>query len=86
MLPPSETPDHKFVFSEVTTSMVLTHLKSLDVRKSAGPNNSSAKFLKEVADEIAVPLTRLFNFSLQHGTFLLLGNSQASPQFIRPGL
>ena len=69
MLPPSETSDHGFVFSKVTTSMVLSHLQSLDIRKSAGPDNLSARFLKEVADEIAVPLTRLFNFSLQHGTF-----------------
>ena len=66
---PPETFDHWFVFSKVTTSIVLLHLQSLDIRKSAGPDNLSARFLKDFADEIAVPLTRLFNFSLQHGTF-----------------
>ena len=37
ILPPSETSDHGFIFSKVTTSMVLSHLQSLDIRKSAGP-------------------------------------------------
>ena len=58
-----------FVFSEVTTSTVLSHLKSLDIRKSAGPDNLSARFLREVAYEITPPLTSLFNFSLHHSTF-----------------
>ena len=70
-LPRSEQFDNNdvFSFSDVTTSTVLSHLKSLDTRKSAGPDNLSARFLKDIAHEIAAPLTSLFNFSLQHGTF-----------------
>ena len=69
MLPPSDQSDDVFVFSEVITSTVLSHLKSLDIRKSTGPDNLSARFLREVAYEITAPLTSLFNFSLHHGTF-----------------
>ena len=68
-LPPSNHSDDVFLFSEITTSTVLCHLKSLDTKKSVGPDNLSARFLMEVAYEIAAPLTSLFNFSLQHGTF-----------------
>ena len=71
VLPPSEQfdDDDVFLFNDVTTSTVLSHLESLDTRKSAGPDGLSARFLKEIAYEIAAPLTSLFNFSLQHGTF-----------------
>ena len=71
VLPPSEQfdDDDVFLFSDVTTSTVLSHLESLDTRKSAGPDGLSARFLKEIAYEIAAPLTSLFNFSLRHGTF-----------------
>ena len=35
------------------------------MRKSTGPDDLSSRFLKEVANEIAEPLTSLFNYSLQ---------------------
>ena len=38
-LSPSEQFDDVFLFSGVTTSTVLSHLKSLDTRKFAGPDN-----------------------------------------------
>ena len=44
VLPPSDQSDDVFVFCKVTTSMVLSHLKSLDIRKSAGPDNLPARF------------------------------------------
>ena len=47
------------------SSTVFAHLSSLDVRKSTGPDDLSSRFLKEVASEIAEPLTSLFNYSLQ---------------------
>ena len=56
----------KFMFAMVYESTVFTHLSSLDVKKSTGPDQLSSQFLKEVASEIVVPLTNLFNYSLQH--------------------
>jgi len=54
----------RFIFAEISESLVLLYLNSLDVKKSTGPD---AKFLKEIADEIAAPLAMLFNCSLQSG-------------------
>ena len=57
----------RFTFAEISESLVLLHLNSLDVKKSTGPDGLSAKFLKEIANEIAAPLAMLFNCSLQSG-------------------
>ena len=43
-------------------------LQHLDTQKSTSPDEISAGFLKEVATEIAEPLTCLYNFSLQSGS------------------
>ena len=56
----------KFMLPMVDDSTVFAHLSSLDVKKSTGPDQLSSRFLKEVASEIVVPLTNLFNYSLQH--------------------
>ena len=45
--------------------MVFKHLCSLDVSKSTGPDGLSAYYLKEIAVEIVVPLTYLYNKSVQ---------------------
>jgi len=37
-------------------------------RKLTGPDRISAKFLREVAPEIAESLTYIYNFSLQSGS------------------
>ena len=47
--------------------MVLSLLNKLDVRKSVGPDGISARFLKEVAESVAAPLTKLYNKSLETG-------------------
>ena len=54
----------KFMFAMVNDSTVFAHLSSY--KKSTGPDQLSSWFLKEVASEIVVPLTNLFNYSLQH--------------------
>ena len=56
-------------FSEISVSSVLSHLQSLDPKKSTGPDGLSARFLKEIAVEIASPLTQLYNISLLTGAF-----------------
>ena len=65
VLPACDTGD--FSFDRITVSTVLSHLSTLDVSKSTGPDGLSAAFLKEVANEIAVPLTNLYNQSLLDG-------------------
>ena len=43
-------------------------LQHLDIQKSTGPDGISARFLREVAVEIAEPLTYLYNYSLKSGS------------------
>ena len=39
-----------FYFRPVSVSLVKSHLKSLNITKSTGPDNLSVRFLKEIAD------------------------------------
>ena len=57
---------NKFMFAKIDYATMLTHLSSLDVLKSTDSDYLSSRFLKEVASEVVVPLTDLFNYSLQH--------------------
>ena len=45
------------------------NLLSLYITKSTGPDNLSARFLREIADQlqVVIPLTDLFNNSLKTG-------------------
>ena len=74
VLPACDTGD--FSFDRVTVSTVLSHLSTLDVSKSTRPDGLSAAFLREVANEIAVPLTNLYNQSLLDG-FIPVGWKQS---------
>ena len=58
-----------FRFCTIDQSRVSFLLKNLDEKKSVGPDGLSARFLKEVSDEIVDPLTKLYNKSLQTGVF-----------------
>ena len=59
--------DDCFLFDELPVSVVLSHLNTLDVTKSTGPDGLSARFLKAISNEIAEPLTQLYNDSLRSG-------------------
>ena len=59
--------DNCFNFNMISVLTVLSHLTSLDVTKSTGPDGLSARFLKEISNEIVEPLTRLYNESLCTG-------------------
>ena len=61
----SENISDQFMFNQIDNSTVFAHLPSLDVRKSTGLDDLSSRFLKEVANKIAEPLTSLLNYSLQ---------------------
>lgn len=67
VLPDNNISGAGFSFDDISVDTVFRHLSSLDVRKSAGPNGLSARFLKEIAVEIAAPLAHLYNLSLQQG-------------------
>lgn len=78
-LPPGSDADPLPDFQLLTDS-VLDHinstpaevkkiLKSLNIAKAVGPDGISNRILRECADSLCVPLARLFNLSLQTGTF-----------------
>ena len=64
---PTDSDTDKFCLSPIEVSDVVAHLWHLDVRKSTGSDGFSARLLREVAVEIAEPLSTIFNKSLQSG-------------------
>ena len=64
---PSLGDNNGFSFDEITTSAVLSRMNKLDVKKLTDLAGLSAFFSKEIANEIVVPLTNLFNHSLRDG-------------------
>ena len=82
VLPACGTGD--FSFDRISISTVLSHLSTLDASKSTGPDGLSAAFLREVANEIAVPLTNLYNQSLHNG-FIPVGWKQSHITLVYKG-
>ena len=66
--PPSSCGRKLFQFEPVNSSIVSSLLSKLNTRKSTGPDNLSALFLQRVSKCIAVPLTNIYNYSLNTGT------------------
>ncbi len=62
-LPREDSPT--FSFSPILRGEVLTALKNLDIKKSAGPDEVEPYFLKVAAEIIAGPLVHIFNLSLE---------------------
>ena len=52
----------------VTVEAVKKKLKNLDINKAQGPDKVPAKVLKELSEELALPLTILYNKSLETGS------------------
>ena len=59
--------DSRMDFTSFSETEVLTELTRLNAQKSPGPDNLHPLVLKRLADIICVPLTRLFNISVQEG-------------------
>ena len=53
-----------------STEEIESFLLTLDTSKATGPDNISARMLKETATSIAPSLTKLFNLSISKGSFL----------------
>ena len=52
----------------ITPAMIVTKIKKLKDNKSPGIDGVKPKLLKEIAEEISVPLAIMFNLSLREGT------------------
>ena len=51
----------------ITPDMILAKLKNMKDNKLPGVDRISPKMLKEIAEEISVPLAIVFNLSIQDG-------------------
>ena len=58
-----------FFLAPVMAQEISRELKSLHPRKSPGPDNLSPKIVKTCSDQFTLPLTMLFNKSIQNGEF-----------------
>jgi len=56
-----------FILADVPVDKVQKQLSSLNITKSVGCDGISARFLKEAAEVIAIPLTHIINLSLKTG-------------------
>ena len=52
----------------ITPAMIVTKIKKLKDNKSPGIDGITPKSLKEIAEEISIPMTIMFNLSLREGT------------------
>ena len=52
----------------VTPQAIKTKLMNLDINKAQGPDMIPPRVLKELSNELSVPLSSLFNKSLETGT------------------
>ena len=56
-------------FSPISSNNVSSPLNKLSKSKATGPDNISAKLIRECADLILIPLCNTFNKSLSSGFF-----------------
>ena len=64
MFPSVAASGNIFKFRHIEVSEVALLLRNLNIKKSTGPGGISSLFLLKVAEEIAVPLSFLYNKSL----------------------
>lgn len=57
----------KLMCINITKPALLSKLNKLNVTKSHGPDNIYPRVIKEIKDEIAYPIVKLFNKSIQEG-------------------
>lgn len=72
------SPTEKIDYCNITTNSTMNYinidvggvhkqLRSLDPYKACGPDGISSRVIRELADVLALPLTNLFNSSLEKG-------------------
>ena len=57
---------NKFNFSNVTEDFVLQLLKDMNIDKAAGIDNLSGKFLKDGANILAKPISKICNLFIKY--------------------
>ena len=62
----------------VTLEMVGKNIKAMDNNKSPGVDAISPKLLMETAQQIIIPLAKVFNLSLNEGVVILNGKKQTT--------
>ena len=60
---------NNFNFSNVTEDFVLKLLKDINIDKAAGIDNLSGKFLKDGANILAKPISKICNLSIKYSVF-----------------
>ena len=63
------TPFETFEFKKVNTADVKAIIKSLDPKKAIGIDNISTKIIKDCAEIISIPLTKIINLCIEGSTF-----------------
>ena len=58
-----------FILTPTNTEEVEDIIKTLNIRKSVGPNSIPIKLLKQFSKEISVPIEKLINLSFETGIF-----------------
>ena len=57
----------------ITENTIFPILKELNISKSPGPDEISTRLLMELSDVICHPLCKIFETSLKHLAFLMIG-------------
>ena len=70
---------------KVTAERVKIELLKLNVNKSCGPDEIHPRMLKELSDQIAVPLAFLLNTAMEKKRSPLIGKMHMYPRFSKKG-
>ena len=67
----------------VTPEMIAKKIKKMNDNKSPGVDGIPQKLLKEIVEQISIPLAKLFNLSLEEGIVLQNGQKQILRHYLR---
>ena len=65
----TELTANTFILTPTNTEEIEDIIKTLNIRKSIGPNSIPTKFLKQFSKEVSIPIEKLINLSFETGIF-----------------
>ena len=65
----TEPTTNTFILTQTNTEEIEDIIKTLNIRKSIGPNSIPTKLLKQFSKEISIPIEKLINLSFETGIF-----------------
>ena len=65
----TEPTTNTFILTPTNTEEIEDIIKTLNIRKSIGPNSIPTKLLKQFSKEISIPIEKLINLSFETGLF-----------------